>query len=59
MASFLDGIVLLLVSTGYFAFVNSMNILATAKFLLYLPLPIFLVIFLIYAINHKTNDYGF
>lgn len=54
MPSALDGTMLLLVSAVYLGLVASLNMLEGVKFLLFLPVPVFLAIFLVYAVQHKS-----
>ena len=54
MPSAFDGTMLLLVSAVYLGLVSTLNILEGVRFMLFMPVPIFLGIFLVYAIQHKN-----
>ena len=56
MPNMMDGTLLLLVVVAYMGLVANLNIINSARFILYLPVPIFLAIYLIYAIRAKTTS---
>ena len=49
MATALDGAVVLILSAAYLLFVNALNLIQGAKFLLWMPAVVLLVIFFIYS----------
>jgi hypothetical protein len=49
MATALDGVVVLILAVAYSLFVNSLNMIAAQKYLLWFPAVILLLIFFIYS----------
>jgi len=56
MPSMMDGTVLLLVVVAYMGLVANLNIINSARFILYLPVPMFLAIYLIYAVKARPTS---
>lgn len=52
----MDGTVLLLVVVAYMGLVANLNIINSARFILYLPVPMFLAIYLIYAVKARPTS---
>jgi len=56
MPTALDGIMVLVLTIGYWLFVNSLNIITLAKTMLTFPVLVFLGIFLIYSMKNKSDS---
>jgi len=56
MPTALDGIMVLVLTIGYWLFVNSLNIVTLAKTMLTFPVLVFLGIFLIYSMKNKSDS---